>query len=405
MARFLLLTQFFSPEVGAAQVRLLEVAQALRRAGHTVAVVTAMPNYPHGRVFPGYERSVFARAEIAGIPVIRTWVYPAHGRNVLKRLTSFCSFSVTSFFGCLMARRPDYLLVESPPLFLGLTAFLYSRLFRVPFILNVSDLWSEAAKELGLVANQRILGLSDLLERFVYRRAYRINVVTLGLAERLATHKSVPRSKLLWLPNGVNLDTYRPGTDGHELVGRLGLGHAPVFSCVGTHGQTQGMQIILDAAQRVGSSARFLLVGDGSEKPGMVSRARAMGLDNVTFLDPQPPDEVPRLMNLSRAALVTIRSGDMFRGVRPARMFPALGCGTPIIYSGEGEGAAIVQQADCGLVVPPGDADAIAQAVRELVADPERARRLGANGRALAEREYGWDAIVGRWLADLGATH
>jgi colanic acid biosynthesis glycosyl transferase WcaI len=86
-------------------------------------------------------------------------------------------------------------------------------------------------------------------------------------------------------------------------------------------------------------------------------------------------------------------------------MFPALGCGTPIIYSGEGEGAAIVQQADCGLVVPPGDADAIAQAVRELVADPERARRLGANGRALAEREYGWDAIVGRWLADLGATH
>lgn len=404
MVRFLLLTQFFPPEVGAAQVRLFEVAQALQRAGYPVGVVTAMPNYPRGRVFPGYERAVLAREEIAGIPVIRTWIYPAHGRNLLRRLINFGSFSLTSFFGCLLAQRPDYLLVESPPLFLGVTAYLYGRIFRVPYIINVSDLWSESASALGMLANRHILNVSNQLECFVYNRAHRVNVVTEGLAERLTTHKSVPRTKILWLPNGVNLVKFRPQMPAHDLARALHLCDAPVFSFVGTHGQTQGMQIILEAAQRVGTSARFLLVGDGSEKPGLVSRARALGLDNVTFLDSQPADDVPRLMALSRAALITLRAGEMFRSIRPAKMFPAMGCGTPIIYSGDGEGAAIVRHADCGLTVPPGDAEALAQAVRELAADPERARQLGANGRALAEREYGWDAIVGRWLADLGVV-
>jgi glycosyltransferase involved in cell wall biosynthesis len=364
-----------------------------------------MPNYPRGRVFPGYDRALLAREEIAGLPVIRTWIYPAHGRNVLKRLANYGSFSLTSFVGCLLAQRPDYLLVESPPLFLGLTADLYSRLFRVPYILNVSDLWSEAASELGMLANKRILHLNTRLESFLYRRAHRINVVTEGLAERLITYKAVPRGKILWLPNGVNTETFRPHVPADNLARALRLSHdAPVFTFVGTHGQTQGMQVILEAAQRVGPSARFLLVGDGSEKPGLVERARALGLQNVTFLDPQPPAEVPRLMSLSRAALVTLRAGEMFRSVRPAKMFPAMGCGTPIIYSGDGEGAAIVRQADCGLTVPPGDAEALAQAVRELATDGERARRLGANGRRLAEQAYSWDTIVGHWLAELGVA-
>jgi glycosyltransferase involved in cell wall biosynthesis len=158
------------------------------------------------------------------------------------------------------------------------------------------------------------------------------------------------------------------------------------------------MEVILDAAQRVGAAARVLLVGDGSEKPRLMQQARALGLENVTFLDAQPVDEVPRLLALSRAAVISVAPAEVLRTARPAQMFPAMGCGKPIILSGAGEAAAMVRHAECGIVVPPGDPDALAGAVRELASDPERAQRLGANGRAFVEREFGWHRLVADWL-------
>jgi colanic acid biosynthesis glycosyl transferase WcaI len=398
MASFLFLTQYFAPEVGAAPIRLLEVASALRARGHAVTVVTAMPSHPRGRVFDAYRRKLYMRERVSGVPVVRTWVYAASGKSVAPRLLNYASFMISSWLGCLSTQVPDFVFVESPPLFLGITAYLYARLRRVPYILNVSDLWPDSARALGVLDNDRLFKLNEQLEAFLYRHAFRINVVTQPIADILVGKKAVPHHKILSLPNGVNLSRFDSAPEHRECDG------PPLFSYVGTHGQVQDLDVILDAAHIVRDEARFLLVGDGSDKARLVDRARTLGLRNVTFCDSRPFEEVPGILAASRAALVTVRSGDVFRTVRPAKLFPAMASATPVIYAGDDEGSVLVEQSGCGVAVAPGDGHAMAMAVRRLAADPELARRLGAKGRAAVERDYNWDVIVDRWLSDLGVA-
>ncbi|TMC72089.1 MAG: glycosyltransferase family 4 protein, partial [Chloroflexi bacterium] len=179
--RFLILTQHFPPEVGAAQIRLHAFGKQLQARGHEVRVVTAMPNYPRGEVFPEYRGKRVVREELDGLHVTRTWIRPATGRNVVKRLLGYWSFAISSVPACLREPKPDFIFVESPPLFLGCTAYVCSRLRRVPFILNVSDLWPASARELGIVRSKSLLWLGERLERFLYRTAYRITAQTDGI--------------------------------------------------------------------------------------------------------------------------------------------------------------------------------------------------------------------------------
>src|SRR5215204_2775194 len=302
MASFLFLTQYFAPEVGAAPIRLLEVASALRARGHLVSVVTAMPSHPRGRVFDGYRRKLYMRERMSGVPVVRTWVYAASGKSVAPRLLNYASFTLSSWLGCLSTQVPDFVFVESPPLFLGITAYVYARLRRVPYILNVSDLWPDSARALGVLNNDRLFRLNEQLEAFLYRHAFRINVVTQPIADILVGKKAVPRHKFLSLPNGVNLSRFDPAPEPRECDA------PPLFSYVGTHGQVQDLDVILDAAHIVRDEARFLLIGEGSDKARLVDRARTLGLSNVTFCASRPFEEVPRILAASRAALVTVRS-------------------------------------------------------------------------------------------------
>ena len=401
MSRFLLLAQYFPPEVGAAQVRLFEIARYLKSRGHEVVVLTAMPNYPGGTILPAYQRKLWLREEMDGIPVLRTCVWPARGRNPLLRIVNYTSFCASSFVASLFMRGFDYVFVESPPILLAFVAWCNGWLYGARIILNVADIWSESVALLVGGDNALVIWTNRALERCAYRLAYRINAVTDGVAASIVRVEPSAAEKLLHLPNGVNLELFgRPAGRRADVPQLLDV-DVPVFSFIGTHGRLHGLDVILDAAAQLKKEARFLFVGDGSEKSRLVHRARALGLDNVTFIDSRPVHEVPALLELSRAALVPLSGDAASRTVRPAKMFSAMAAGKAIIYSGDGEGAALVETAQCGLVVPPGNADALADAIRQLASDPARARRLGLNGRRLAEREYGWESIVDRWLSDL----
>jgi colanic acid biosynthesis glycosyl transferase WcaI len=395
--RLLILSQYYAPEIGAAQARLTALASALIRRGHDVEVVTAMPNHLFGRTLPGYRHRLYMREVIDGVRVHRTWIYVATGTGT-RRIASYLSFAGSSLIGLLRARRPDAIFVESPPLFLAVPGWIAAKVRRCPLIFNVADLWPDAVRELGVMSAGPLLRVAERLEAWTYRRATMINVVTQGIAHRLRENKRVPASKLRFLPNGVDVETFAPRARSGELAARLELDERPVFLYVGTHGIAHALDHLIAAAAQV-PEALVLLVGAGTTKSTLVELAR--DLENVRFIDPVPLEEMSEYFSLAYASIVPLVRCEVNRGARPSKLFASLACGVPVIYSGEGEGAAIVTDAHAGLVVPPEDSRAIANAMRRLIDDPVQRDEMAKRARDVAVERFAWPGIVDRWLASL----
>jgi glycosyltransferase involved in cell wall biosynthesis len=401
--RFLFLSQYFPPEIGAPQLRLAAIVRELKQLGHEVEVVTALPNYPTGRIFPRYRGRLYLRENRDGILIHRVWLYPAMGAGI-KRFLNYLSFTVTSLFGLLHAKRPDFLFVESPPLLLGISAAFAASLWRIPVILNVADLWPDSVKELGLMREGLVLRLAEKLEAWVYRRAAFINAVTGGIQQVLIEKKKVPRQKVLFLPNGVDTELFRPMEPDLKLAEELQFNKKQIILYAGTLGYAQGLEVAIDAAARLTkelTNASLLFVGDGSEKPKLEVMARQLNLDNVHFLPASEPEYIVRLFSLAKAGLVALKDLPLFEGARPSKILTIMACGKPVIYGGRGEGARLVKEAQAGIVVPPGDPVALAKAIRYLLNHPDEAERFGANGRKFVEDNFGWSFLVKRWLNEL----
>jgi len=396
--RFLLLTQYFPPEIGAPQVRLAAVTRELLRFGHTVEVVTALPNYPQGKIFPEYQKHFYQRDEWEGVQVHRVWVYAAMGAG-WRRLFNYFSFLITAGWGLWKSQRPDYLLVESPPLFLGITAYVAAKLWQVPLILNVADLWPDSVSALGLMHPGLSLTLAEKLEAWLYQKASYINAVTEGIRDTLIHKKMVFEKKVLFLPNGVDLQLFQPYPPDAHWRASLGLADKPMILYTGTQGYAHGVEVLLQTAQLL-SEVLFLLVGGGSEKARLQQLSHQMQLPNVIFWEPQSPAMIARLYSLAVAGVSTLRKLPLFEGTRPVKMLATMACGKPVLYSGAGEGARLVTEAQAGLIVAPEDAQALAVAIRYLLSHPEEARQWGEHGRAYVEKYLPWSKVVAAWLQE-----
>ncbi|WP_027882481.1 glycosyltransferase family 4 protein [Meiothermus rufus] len=399
--RFLFLTQYFPPEIGAAQVRLASVIRELIRIGHQVEVVTAMPNYPTGQVFDGYRGKIWFEEFWEGVRVYRTWIYPSMGTGV-KRLLNYFSFMLSAIGGLLHLQRPDYIFVESPPLFLSITAYLAASRYRVPFIFNVADLWPDSVRQLGLMKEGPLLRLAENLEAWSYAKAGFVTAVTEGIYKILLEEKGVPERKLLYLPNGVDTEVFRPLTPDQALAEELGLQGKKVILYAGNHGYAHGLEVALQAVQYLSDpQIVLLLIGDGSEKPRLMRMAQEMALSNVRFLDPQPPGYIARLYSLALAGLSTLRDSPLFEMTRPVKIFAGMSCAKPILYVGQGEGARLIEAAQAGLVSKPEDPQALARNIMELARNPGLASQLGLNGRRYVEENLSWSSLVRGWLKQL----
>jgi len=402
--RVTFLTHYFPPEVGPAQTRLHELAKRLIKAGQAVRVVTGFPSYPAGVVFTGYRGMLFMEDRVDGIRVLRTWVFATRSRGFLGRILNYMSFPVSSLLATRKLGRTDVIYVQSPPLFTGLAALWFARLKRAPFIFNVSDIWPQSAVELGILRNRFAIRIAEMLERHIYRRAARITVPTPGILERLAA-RGVPREKLFLLTNGVDTAAYQAATSDLELSRQLGLDGHKVFMYAGLHGLAQGLDVILEAAKLTRNpEVLYVFVGDGADKAALVAKAQAEGISNVRFLPIQPTSTLPALLKLVYATVIPLRRLDLFKTALPSKLFDSMAAGRPIVAPLWGEAAALVETADCGLVVEPEDAGALQQAVEKLAADPELARRLGEQGRRYVVEHFDRDDIAARLVKLLEET-
>lgn len=398
--RFLILTQYYPPEVGAAQLRLSAVARALTTRGHEVEVVTGMPNYPQGRIAEGYG-GVFRTEMLDGIRVRRSWLLPATGSG-FRRMLNYLTFTATSLPAAATMKRADVVLVESPPPTLAVVGWVIARRWNAAMVLNVSDLWPDSAIQLGLLQDGPVARTVGWLERWAYARATLVNAVTTGIRSTLIERKGLTERKVLFLPNGIDSEMFRPLPPDTALATRLGLAGRRVILCAGTMIYAAGLDVVIAAAERLASRpVTFLMVGGGSERERLVQLAEARGVRNVRFIEPRPATEISSLYSIAAAGLMTLLDSPLFEGTRPARILATMACAKPVIYSGAGEGARIVQHADAGVVVPPQDPDALADAVATILDHPERAAVWGSNGRRYVEAELSWDRLVGPWLDEL----
>ncbi len=394
--RVLFVTQYFPPETGAAPARALHFARALERAGHEVRVVTGLPNHPSGVVQPAYQRVRRASERDGGITVERVWLHATPRRTPVTRLWNHLSFALSALGPALAGPRPGVVLATMPPLFLGATAWLVARWHGAPLVIDCRDDWPAAAVALGEMRAGFATRVLGGLARFLQRRAERVLAVTPGML-RAFERAGLDAGRLVLVTNGADTDLFRPAPAGRPG----GSGRPFTVLYAGTHGLIHGMEALLDAAERLRArrDVRFLLVGDGVAKPGLERRAREAGLEQVEFRPSVAPERLVEEIHAADVCVATTRDHSFCGETIPVKLFDYLACGRPVVAAVSGDAARVVEESGGGVVVPPGDGAALAEALAALAADPARCAALGAAGPAFIEERYSRRAVGTKLVA------
>lgn len=395
--KLLILTQYFPPEVGAPQNRLYELAVRLQQKGMEVSVLTAMPNYPQMKVYEGYTGKFYMEESMGALHIHRSWIYTTTDKGIFKRLLNYFSFVFSSFFaGCFKLGKFDYILCESPPLFLGMTAFALKKLKGGKLLFNVSDLWPESAERLGLVTNPLFLKAATRLEEFLYRQSNLISGQTQGIVKNISGR--FPTKKVYWLPNGVDLNFYK--ADAVQSNWRLQYGFTEqdfIVLYAGIIGHAQGLEVIIKAAAQLKEQARikFVLVGSGPEKEKLQQLKNDLNVTNVFFLDAVGKKEMPAIIAASNCSVVPLKRLDLFKGAIPSKLFENLAMKKPILLGVEGEAKDLfITEGNAGLAFVPEDATDLAEKTLHLFNNSSLVKELGENGYNYVEKKFTRDKIA-----------
>jgi glycosyltransferase involved in cell wall biosynthesis len=381
--RVLILSQYYQPEP---VPKPEELAQALTEFGHDVSVITGFPNYPSGDLYPGYRLGLTRRETIDDIPVIRTYEYPYHGKRALGRMLNYFSFMLSAPLGLWRAPKFDAIYVWHPPLTVGVAAWIIGRLRRVPFVFDVQDIWPDSVVMSGLMKPGIAVKLLRWMEKFVYRRAGHILVVTTGARENLIG-KGVPSEKVTVMPHWIDEQLFQSSgaDDRTRLREHYGWQDRFVVLFAGNLGVVQGLDAVVKAAGKLPANGRALvvLVGDGTDKARLQSMAEEMKLvDRIQFIERQPMERMPAYMSAADALLVHLKRSDITQFVIPTKTMAYLAAGKPILMAMNGAAAQLVEESGAGVFIEPEEPDALARAITELSEKPEaELAAMGEKGR------------------------
>lgn len=396
MTHILFVTPYYPPEKGAAQVRISETAMYLVNRGYKVTVLTTVPNYPSGIIPVEYRGRVIQQEIRDGVHIVRVWSYVSPNKGFLRRILAQLSFAcLAPILGWKDVGHPDVIIVESPPLFNAIAGRILARYKHCPFIFTVADIWPESAIQLGVLRNRMLIRLAEWLEWSTYQRANLVWVVTEGI-RNILIQRGLSPERIFLLTNGVDTTRFHP-LPRAQARAELGWDDRFTILYVGTHGLTHGLITVLDAAEQIRDSddIRFVLVGDGAEKADLVAEAQKRCLQNVTFLDPLPYDQVPQLLAAADVCLVQTRKVPLFQGMLPVKMYEAMACARPILLAVDGEARRLAEQkAGAAIYVEPENATALVSAIFHLREHPDLLETLGQRGRAFVEARFGRDYLT-----------
>ena len=384
--RILFLSDNFPPEGNAPATRLYEHAIRWVRAGHEVTVITCAPNFPEGKLFPGYRNAWHQVEAMDGIRVVRVKTYITANEGFLKRTLDYLSFMLMATVASVFERRPDVVVATSPQFFCALAGWMVGVLKWRPFVFELRDLWPASITAVGAMRKGLVIRMLERIEMFLYRRADAIIAVTESFREELVA-RGVPREKIHVVINGVDLDRYEPRPRDADLEREFGLEGKFVAGYVGTHGMAHALPKVLEAAERLlhRTDVVFFFAGAGAERAKVEQLVRDRSLHNVRLIPRQPKERMPALWSVCDLCIVPLRDTPVFATVIPSKIFESMGMGVPILMSlPEGEAVRIVRRTETGVCVRPEDSAAMAEAIAGLADAPARLARLRAQAHAAA---------------------
>jgi len=358
---------------------------------HDVSVISGETGYMDRTLNPmPWYRRLFRIEQDGAVPVLRTYTYVEKKRNVFGRILNFISFSISCPLGLLSVRKPDIVLASSPPLMPMFTAALVCKLRRIPFVIEVRDLWPSSAVEMGVLRNRKMISLMSWMERFLYNHSNVIVALTEGIRKDIVD-RGWPSDKVEVVTCGVDFDRLHPDVQGREQVrARHGWNDKTIIMYFGALGVANNMPVILGAAKRLENreDLLFVLVGDGAKKNETLARITAERLGNVQVLDPVPKDQARHYLSAADIGLTTLLDIPLFHGAIPTKLLDYMACSLPVLCGIRGEAEQIMTQGRAGYCFEPNDSEALAAWVDHLARSPEKRAAMGKAGLAYVQQHF-----------------
>jgi len=394
--------------MGAPAARVSELARHWVAAGHEVTVLTGFPNHPDGVVRPEYRERFwrgFCRENFEGVKVLRTFLLPFPNRKPYERILNYTSFSMSAAMAGSFVERPDVVIATSPQLLVGISGWWASRIKKVPFVLEVRDLWPESLAGTG-VGNETSLMYRSIgkVASFLYRHADSVVVVTPAFRDHLVREWNVPQEKISIVQNGVETALFSPQESACDIRAQVGAKDKFVVSYIGTLGLAHGLEALVSAAERlqgVAPAVLFMLVGEGADRERIWALAQSKQLTNLVFVPQQPREKIPAYIAASDACLVTLKGKAVFETVIPTKMLEFMSCARPVILAVRGQAKRVLEAAGGGICIEPDDPQALCSAILRLQERPELREEMGRSGRSYIIRELSRERTAEQYFAIL----
>ena len=350
--KILFLSDNYPPEVNAPANRTYEHCKEWVKLGAQVTVITCFPNFPAGKVYAGYRNKLFQRENIDGIKVIRVWTYIAANKGIVRRSLDYFSFCVVSFFAGLF-QRCDVIVATSPQFFTAVSAAMLSVFRGKKFVFEVRDLWPESIIGVDVMKRNFLIDLLTRIEKLLYRRAWKIIVVSESFAESIV-EMGIESRKIFYVSNGIDSTGFFPREKNKQLLEKLNLENKFIVGYMGTHGMAHKLDFILDCLSSVSDeSLHFLFIGEGAKKEELVKQAEELKLKNLTFINNVSREEVPAYLSLFDIGLINLRKTEAFEKVIPSKLFELAAMGIPILVGVKGESQKLLAKYNAGICFEP----------------------------------------------------
>ena len=405
----LLIHQYFLEEDDPGGSRWNEFTRVWTEQGNTVTVLGGMMHYNGNEKREEYKGKWFVNKQQGAVSVLRCHVSEAYNKHFIGRLWGYFSFMFSSLYAGLFKVKGkfDVIIVTSPPLFVGVSGYLISRFRRMPFVFEVRDLWPESAIDTGVLTNKMIIKLAYWVERFIYKRATLINVLTPAFYNALRDKKGIPEKKLIQISNAADFslsEKLLAEFDADKFRKEHGLEGRFVITYVGAHGVANCLEQILDAGEALAdTNVLFLLIGQGMEKERLKKQAEERKITNVRFLDAVPKAEVFRYILASEMGASVLKRVDTFKTVYSNKTFDYMSCKKPILMAIDGVSRELVEAAGAGIYVEPENTNEYNRIVRIYLNDPDRLQHEGESGYRFAKENFDREVLAKRYLKDIQA--
>lgn len=403
--KILLIHQYFLGVNEPGGSRFNQFVKYWEEMGHEITVIAGTVHYSTGKKPEKYKGKWIVKERYSdNTTLYRTYVSESYNKSFIGRLWGYYSFTFSSLYAALFKiEKHDVVIVTSPPLFVGITGIITKLFKRIPMIFEVRDLWPESAIDTGVLKNMIAIKLSYLIEKMSYNFSNLINVLTPAFKEKIVEKKGVDREKVVLIPNGADLDIFKPGPKQNWVREEYGLHDKFVITYMGAHGLANNLWSILKVAKQLKHNIDivFLLIGDGMEKTKLKEFAQQEMLTNVIFIDSQPKEVIPDYCNASDVCTAVLKKVETFKTVYPNKVFDYMSCAKPILLGIDGVARELVEKSKCGYYVDPDNPEDFKEKILSLYESPKLCSEMGKSGYEFVQQNFSREELAKNYLKEI----